>query len=107
MFQFTLSVIILLLCFIFVFEIGLIESSCFTVLWAIRLIEYMCFSVFWASAWKPGGATLSLGLEFAIFEARSRNAFYPYKNAFSQLATGQIGIWAFNEPPLQDYTQTK
>ena len=39
---------------------------------------------------------MSLGLEFAIFEARSRNAFYPYKNAFSQLAIGQIWIWAFS-----------
>ena len=41
------------------------------------------------------GVTLILGLEFAIFEAPSRNAFYRYKNAFSQPATSQIGIWAF------------
>ena len=70
--------------------IHLIEYGCFSVFWAIRLIEYACFSVFWASAWKPSGATFGLGLEFVIFEARSRNAFYHYKNAFSQLAIGQI-----------------
>ena len=64
-------------------------------------MEVTCFSVFWASVWKPSGATLSLGLEFAIFEARSRNAFYPYKNAFSQLATGQIGIWGFFGPGIR------